>query len=864
MTFLNASLLLGLLAAAIPVVVHLMSRREPRRIVFPATRFVKQRMESSRSRLRIRRWWLLALRILALMALAIALARPTIATSLTPDWIAAGLLAVLGVALLATAGWAGFREQQRGLARVLAAAAVLSLLAALLTAGASAARGPEIAPSEDAPAAIAIVLDNSIRSTRLAAGDGETGRRSDEPDGSRVIDRMREHARWVIGRYPSDSRIAILDRSPRPAAFSLDLAAANRQLDRSEPQALTRPLAERIEAAIRLVRSSDLSRKRVLVISDMTAASFPPSEWENASLAALLDQDPPLRLQILDVGSPPVGNLRLGLPEIADVTPARQTPTAISIRLDAEGFDAPQDEPLPAGSAPAPPTAVVEMRIHATGEAAAGLPVIRDSEIVLPPLLGADRTTVEVGPGATRVLLSVPPLDIGTHHGSIRILGGDELSIDDERFFTLQVRPAASVLLVAADRESAEWIGSALTAPRPPDDPLAEYRIEISEWLPTQRDDYRVHDAILLIDPAVPPPTAAADLRAYLDEGGKLISLLGPSLGAGASDPVNPVAAPVGESTGSSDWLDGLVRRWRPAAPGSFFEIDRPNHPAVASLADIAGGVPWSAFRISQYWQLRPSPPRDTVVIRYAGSDHPALIDRGGNHLLLTTPMPALVGPARGWNELFTASDAWPAFLLIRQMVQSLIDRDQGSHNLLISDLPRIRLDTTDPTENDINATTVSGQERSAVGQAARPDPTAGNPAASELSLQMFPPRGAVAPLRGRDSWVTVGNVDWPGTYWIRSERSLTGFSVNLPPSQTELRRLDPVRLDDWIGPERYDLSNDRESLRRSEGSDQPTRALYGWWLLVMSGAFAIEQVIANRFYRGSHSGRAALGRGTT
>lgn len=857
MTFLNASLLLGLVAAAIPVVVHLISRREPRRIVFPATRFIQQRLEANRSRLKIRRWWLLAMRILALVALAFALARPMIAASIAPGWLAAGLLAALGVSLLAIAGRAGLQHQQRTLSRILAVAAVASLIAAMVAAGVSSARGPEVVSREDTPVALAIVLDNSVRTGRQAPPDEANAGANTAAAQERVMDRIREHADWVIGRYPRDSRIAILDRSPRPATFSLDVAGAKRQIERAEPLGLTRPLSERVEAAIRLVRSSDLPRKLVLVITDLTVPSFPAAEWETGSVAALLEQVPPLRLQILDVGSAPKGNLRLGLPEIADASPPRQTPTAISIEIDSATAFASPDEPDPRSSdgPAAPRSAIIELQLHATGSAAAGLPIVRDSELVLPPLRGVDRTTVTLGSGSTRVLLSVPPLEIGTHHGVIQILDEDELPIDNRRYFTLDVRPAASLLLVASDRESAEWIGAALTAPRPPNDPLAEYQVEISEWLPSDRQAYLSYDAILLIDPSPPSPATQSDLQAYLQAGGKLLSLLGPAIADATSGDGLASERITSDEGPEQALLTGLIRRWRPSPPGTFLEIDRPSHPAVASLASVAGGVPWGAFRINQYWQLEPIAARDIVVIRYAGTDHPALIDRGGNHLIFTTPMPALVGPARGWNDLFTGSDAWPAFLLIRELVQSLVEQDRGLRNLLVADLPSLRIASNESTQESLTSPDSQQTERDPAEPpvADRSEP---EPATLEQVFQLFPPGGPVTPLRARDSWLTIGNVDRPGTYWIRGAGVQTGFSVNLRPGETELTRLDPSRLDDWLGVDRYDLFSDRQSLGRAEGNDQPTQSLYGWWLLLLCGAMVIEQIIANRFYRGSHPGR--------
>jgi len=75
-SFLNPLFLLGLLAAAIPVLIHLFTRRRPRERPFPSLRFLVEVNQSEIRRLRLRQWLLLLLRVLAVAALALALARP--------------------------------------------------------------------------------------------------------------------------------------------------------------------------------------------------------------------------------------------------------------------------------------------------------------------------------------------------------------------------------------------------------------------------------------------------------------------------------------------------------------------------------------------------------------------------------------------------------------------------------------------------------------------------------------------------------------------------------------------------------------------------------------------------------------------
>lgn len=76
MTFAHPWLLLGALAALIPVLVHLFDRRRPRPEPFAAISFVLRSQRRTASRLKLRRLLLYVLRTLILLALPVALARP--------------------------------------------------------------------------------------------------------------------------------------------------------------------------------------------------------------------------------------------------------------------------------------------------------------------------------------------------------------------------------------------------------------------------------------------------------------------------------------------------------------------------------------------------------------------------------------------------------------------------------------------------------------------------------------------------------------------------------------------------------------------------------------------------------------------
>lgn len=82
MTFLNPALLLGLIAAAIPILLHLLNLRRLRTIEFSTLTFLKELQRTRIRRLKIRQLLLMVLRTLLVMLLVLAFARPTLKGSI--------------------------------------------------------------------------------------------------------------------------------------------------------------------------------------------------------------------------------------------------------------------------------------------------------------------------------------------------------------------------------------------------------------------------------------------------------------------------------------------------------------------------------------------------------------------------------------------------------------------------------------------------------------------------------------------------------------------------------------------------------------------------------------------------------------
>ena len=82
MTFLNPLVLLGLIAAAIPVILHLLNLRKLKTVDFSTLRFIKELQKTSIRNLKTQQILLLILRTLIVICCVLAFSRPTIESSL--------------------------------------------------------------------------------------------------------------------------------------------------------------------------------------------------------------------------------------------------------------------------------------------------------------------------------------------------------------------------------------------------------------------------------------------------------------------------------------------------------------------------------------------------------------------------------------------------------------------------------------------------------------------------------------------------------------------------------------------------------------------------------------------------------------
>ena len=786
MSFLHLSLLAGLGAVSIPILLHLFGRSQPQIIDFPALRFVQQTTQEQSMSWQLRHMLLLLLRILLLAALALALARPRIHSMMFGNVLTGAMLAgcALLASLIAAVAFVSRRPARVGLTAALVAGG-LWIAAAVWSVGAL-AKGPSV-PSSDqsAPVAAVLIIDN-----------GPT--MSYRTDNTTRLELARDMGVWILDQLPMDSRVGILAGAPL-GSLALDPATAKSQLKIIETRGAHVDLLARIRTALELVLASELERKEIYVVTDLMSASWAASTGELAELLGEHVED--VLLQVIDVGAVDHVNFRLGDPlvdfetvpaggevaiEIDVVRPDRGTREGLNVELHQEQFD------------PKSP------------------PVIRDGKLQIANVKVVDRRVAEFGSADTaRVTLRASDLEAGSHNFIIRLEQPDPLLIDNQRFLTVLAQQQRPTLIVADDAATGQNLQaivdpSAVASGNSDESPVDQARYVQLSNVPLEK-----YSVICLYDP--PPLTAQVveSLQQHVAGGGGLFLILGPSMGTLDNIQGNPLTKLLPGP------LSALAVR-RTSDPVVYPEPVALSHPVFFALGQSPEKVIWNVYPIYRNWAF--SSLSDGVVTLMKLSDGSApfltLENRGrGEILTLTTPIPEFdSGKHDLWNLLWT-SDPLPSFAILLGSFRSLSGANRESLNYEVGQAVALSNDPLQwPSRYDLMT----------------PEAHLLRPSAIEgtLGLGAFEQPGTYR-LRGQ-----------------RNEAVVRSFSVNVPASDTALVRMQSQDLDERLGADNYRLAHDRSQVESSVGQARYGRELYPLLMLLVAGLFLAEQAMSNRFYQ--------------
>ncbi len=235
------------------MLLHFLMRQKPRKIAFPAVRFLQSREKSCRQSLRLKHWLLLALRMLLILLLVLLFARPSfMAKSSKPT---------------GNRGEAG-----------------------------------EIAVYSSAPTAAVFLFDTSLRMDYVAENQSS-------------LARAQQEAGRILMGLPTQSVASVVATHLAPLAFSSDLGEIQRQILQLETSSTARPIPETLMDALALLKTSELTQKELFIFTDQSATSWElGGVARRQELERLLNSLPGVRITILDTGTENPINCQLEIP----------------------------------------------------------------------------------------------------------------------------------------------------------------------------------------------------------------------------------------------------------------------------------------------------------------------------------------------------------------------------------------------------------------------------------------------------------------------------------------------------------------------------------------------------------------------
>jgi hypothetical protein len=408
----------------------------------------------------------------------------------------------------------------------------------------------------------------------------------------------------------------------------------------------------------------------------------------------------------------------------------------------------------------------------------------------------------------------------GPHRFEVRLAAPDSLPFDDFRFGTFLVRDRRRTLTLVDNPDDAKFWAKALDVAeryRSTTRPASEAAGLDPQQLRTQ------YEAVCLFGVRAPDAGLWGMLKGYLDKGGALIVVPGQGLD---KDAYNSKAA--------QDVLPGEFKRLietdskEPEVP--WLWDDAAAHPFVAPFlrwkktADVDFFRPEKLARATRYWSVDPGSDERAVIVHYADDQkRPAVLEKG-KVLLFTTGFDGRRDEQGRpyWNNYLQSS-----FHLV--LVNKAIGYLTG--------------EATDPNVNLI------------CGQTAVLPPT--DAPAAQYQLEGPGLAGASVSLswpgNGKPLEISPDVAAAPGNFVLtaaKDRQAVAGFSLNVRWEECNLAPLDPARIEGVFGPGSVVSASRATSWRKAlESRRQPVEAMPAL-LLVLLVALAVENLLANKFYR--------------
>lgn len=807
MILLNPSLLIGLAILVIPVILHWLLRAKPKKLPFPALQLILNRRKQNVRRMRLRHIWLLLLRMLALGLLVFAVTRPSVPAvdygfNSAEWWRLLGLVAVLAVIYFAISSLWKRRQipphkLQTRRSWLRSAVVVAGLILFLLMVAwpyqrriSASITQPTITAAQHLPVAAVMLFDTS-----LSMQYGFESRTRLESAQQIAVKHLRN--------LPSQSRVAVTETSGEDAIrFQLDLNGARSRIESLKLQPASRPLEERLVAALDLHRqdaereagksggSGDPANptasflREIYIFTDLTTTA-----WRRDPLVRLhelLKLLPTVNVYLIDVG--------IQDPRNAGIT---------NLNLSSEF--------VPLGN---------ELIIRAT-VSSVGPPAERAVELYLQnergqPVKKGQLTLKEIASGSTgQAQFSVRELKGPIAQGEVRLIAADPMAFDDVRSFSVRVAAPQELLVVADAQSDAQFLMNAIAQDERIRLGKSRYRRRYMRSAQLTPQSLKPFAAVFLVDVANPSPAAWKALSEFVQAGGGLGIALGPQVRRDAYT-----------TKEAMDLLPAEIIAQLRFNPPEFLDLANLTHPLFQKFAELPS-TDLSGIPINWHWSVKPVEGSHVISTFTGPKKAPAWLEmtRGKGRVVLFTSGVN----RRGWNDIPAEPEI---VILAEQWAQYLAQGTQGKFNYLAGEPVSVTL----PSDVPLSSYLLRKPEKQQI--------PGDIPAGSRALV-----------LASRD-------VDQLGSYRVlgaeRDSTLDTGFSVNSDPAESRLDRIPSDELDRILGKDRYSVSRDIEGLERSVKQGRVGREAFPFIALLLLVIFVGEHIAANYFYDTPRSEEAA------
>lgn len=731
----HSILIAGIALVGLPILLHLIMKQEPKRLLFPAVRFLLQKRRINQRKMRLRHLLLLLMRALLIALFCAALFQPKVRTS--------------------------------------------SLIIPL---------------SGESPVAVVLILDTS-------PSMGYT-----PPNGQSRFAEARRRALELLGELPPASRVAVLDPADPLGNWELAVGDAVRKIEAMrEPHGGGPPITTALVTAYQLFKTleqdtdgSDPLPRLVVVFSDRAASSWQAEQIDDLKSRRDLITNPTVAHLFVDVGVDQPANVAITAADVRPVSgPARQSVT-ITATVQATGPDV--------------PSAVVRCKIGATTER---------REIA--PLPAGTPKTVE--------FVFKEGFDADLHQAEVTLEATDAMTFDNVRYVTFRTGEAKKLLTIADDPYSAALWGLTHRT-------KGEFGVEVKK--PEDVTDFAAFDAVCLLA-LRNPGTGTKDgtplsekLKKYVDRGGKVLVI-----------PGETADAPY-DTDDLKYLLPGRLAEVRNSDAGARWALpDDLTHELLLPFKDwrlrrIDFLVPGGERKAWKFWRVEAPP--ETVVVAYNDDPDPTkrspavlekLFPSGGKVVLLTTRMdvvwpedkPTFEDPE--WHNYWKTETSWATVfphLLAKYLAGSAADATFNYTTGLPVPVPLPKSDGAVRPKLRLEGPGVAGKD-------AYPEPTE-----RQAQLLLPPSRTLTA-----------------GQFVLRTEDNKwrEGFSLNATAEESNLTRVPDEAITAVFGAETIvPVSKEGKLVDAITARFDPEIRLFPWLLLAVLALFAVEGLVANRFYR--------------